>query len=182
MPKKTPTITFEHNGEAVTVTEKQMASAVEDVKQRHTRIITKIKIRSKDASMIGYARANANGEDENCELHFFGAIHPDFQDALDAFLGIVIDAVGLDEAAWQEGRITGVSLKHDSPTLVGLTITAQRTIEGEGMVAVVNTPYLNPDHLSGEQNRIQTLLREAEACMDGKRAQMKLDLEGAGGL
>jgi len=137
------------------------------------RLITKIKIRAKDSSLIAYQRSTDSGEDEICELPFFGQIHPDFQDALNTLLGLVVQSVGLDEEAWEKGYVSGVSLKHEGLTSIGLTITAQRTLD-EGMVAVVNTPYLKPEYVYGELNLIQALLKEAELCLDGKRAQMNL--------
>ncbi|MBI4784510.1 MAG: hypothetical protein HY785_24810 [Oscillatoriophycideae cyanobacterium NC_groundwater_1537_Pr4_S-0.65um_50_18] len=138
------------------------------------RQIAKIKIRSKDSSLISYQRATDSGEDETCELHFFGEIHPDFQKALDVLLGLVVESVGLDEVAWEKGRVTGVSFKHESLEAIGLTITAQRTLEEDGLGVVVNTPYLKPEYVSGDLHLIKLLLKEAELCMDGKRAQLNL--------
>ncbi|MBL1176931.1 hypothetical protein [Pantanalinema sp. GBBB05] len=134
--------------------------------------ITKIKISPNDASLLRYDRVTKNKETEHCELQFFGAIHPDFQEALDYFRRIAIDAIGLDESAWNTARVSGVSLKHDDG--IGLTITMQRKLEDAGLVVVVNTPFLNPDFLMGENNRINKLTKEAIACLNGKRAQLDL--------
>lgn len=134
--------------------------------------ITKIKISLNDSSLLRYDRVTKNKETEHCELQFFGAIHPDFQDALDYFRRIAIDAIGLDESAWNTARVSGISLKHDDG--IGLTITMQRKLEDAGLVVVVNTPFLNPDFLMGENNHINKLTKEAIACLNGKRAQMDL--------
>lgn len=137
--------------------------------------IIKIKISEKEASLIKYERSTKSGEVEAVEHPFYGAIHPDFEDALNALMSLVVESVGLIDALWLDNplvRVSGVSIKHDGMDM-GVTVTAQRKLE-DGAV-VINTPYMAPDNLDfAEQRWLQDICKEAIACINGKRAQMNL--------
>ena len=106
---------------------------------------------------------------------------PEFLDALNALLPIVIETCVLDQKAWEraaledEAYVSGVTLKHD-PIGLGAIITAQFKAEA-GYVVVINTPLLKPEWLGpSEQSLLRQVEIEALNYIKGERAQMTLDL------
>ena len=96
---------------------------------------------------------------------------------MDGLLDTVIKHCYLDEEFWQtkadseEAFISGMTLKHDGG--IGCVLTAQLKLEDK--VVVINTPYLKPEDLwPEEQKLLQDLHKEAIAYINGNRAQLSL--------
>lgn len=146
--------------------------------------IQKIKINKHRKAELQYTRSLPNGELEKCLADEPMQSAPDaLLDAMNALLPTVAEALRLaddwlDDDAIALGTlwVSGVTLKpveHE----YGVTITAQLKVDSDDQryTAVVNTPYLSPDHLTqAEQVMIQALVREAIAYLNSRPAQLSL--------
>ena len=104
------------------------------------------------------------------EIKIYQEPHPDLVFHLNKLLPWAIELCHLDVAAWQEGKITGLTLKGG-----GWTATAQLPQE-EGSPVVVNIPFQSKNDVSVIPI-VNQILVEANAAIEGKSAQMSLDLK-----
>ncbi|MBG1268324.1 hypothetical protein [Nostoc sp. WHI] len=135
--------------------------------------ISKIKVKDNDIEII-YDLPPQSKSNERKTVKFYCDEEPrtSFFDAINGLLVDAIEATGLDDKIWSSGIVTGVTLKHsDSGT--GITITVQNTVND--LCVVMNTPHLSSSLVSDElQKRIDKLIIESVAYIQGKRAQMSL--------
>ncbi|WP_193199826.1 hypothetical protein [Nostoc sp. MG11] len=135
--------------------------------------INKIKVKDNDIEII-YDLPPQSSSNERKTVKFFCNEEPkvSFFNAMNALLDEAIKFCGLDSDTWAEGEVTGVTLKHFDDS-VGINITVQNKIND--LVVVVNTPHISSAVVSDElEKRIDKLLAESEAYIQGQRSQMSL--------
>ncbi|MBD6620946.1 hypothetical protein FNW02_35775 [Komarekiella sp. 'clone 1'] len=135
--------------------------------------INKIKVKDNDIKII-YDLPAQSSSNERKTVKFFCNEQPrvSFFNAMNALLDDAIEFCGLDSDMWSEGEVTGVTLKH-SDDGVGINITVQNKIND--LAVVVNTPHISKAVVSDNlEDRINKLIAESEAYIQGQRAQMSL--------
>jgi hypothetical protein len=135
--------------------------------------ITKIKIKGQDIEII-YELPPQSSSNERKTVKFScdEEARPSFFDAMNVLLDDVIDFCGLDSTMWKEGEVRSVTLKH-SDDGIGINITAQSKIND--LAVVVNTPHISSALVSSKlEGRINKVIAESEAYIEGKRSQMSL--------
>ena len=111
--------------------------------------------------------------------------HPDFADALAALRSYVSEICGFCPCWHDAMQVTSVALSGEGGAL-SASITVHKIVPGSGGFLIVTTPKLPERAPSAAEaalpegcgDAIRTLVREAELCMDGKRAQGDLFDEG----
>ncbi|MBD6620019.1 hypothetical protein FNW02_30535 [Komarekiella sp. 'clone 1'] len=135
--------------------------------------INKIKVKDNDIEII-YDLPPQSSSNERKTVKFLCDEEPrvSFFNAMNALLDEAIEFCGLDPDTWSEGEVTGVTLKH-SDDGVGINITVQSKIND--LAVVVNTPHISKAVVSNQlEERINKLLAESEAYIQGQRSQMSL--------
>ncbi|NDJ25950.1 hypothetical protein GS682_31085 [Nostoc sp. B(2019)] len=135
--------------------------------------INKIKVKDNDIEII-YDLPPQSSSNERKTVKFFCNEEPrvSFFNAMNGLLDEAIEFCGLDPDTWSEGEVTGVTLKH-SDDGVGINITVQNKIND--LAVIVNTPHISKALVSDElQRRIDKLLAESAAYIQGQRSQMSL--------
>lgn len=145
--------------------------------QIFTEQILKVKVTGGEKNfsevVIVYQIINDRHEPVTCELKLFEKPHPDLFTALNALRALSITYGGLDEDAWLNGWVSGVSIKPNA----GLNVTAQCSIAGLDSPALSNSPYLTGDLLSTKEKALlDSVIEQAKLFIHGKRAQMELGL------
>lgn len=169
-------------------TQDVIAIATEDalphlaLKQIFNEQILKVKVTGgemnfREVSII-YQMVNDRHDPIVCDLTLGEKPHPDLFTALNALLTLSITYGGLDEDVWLNGRVSGVSIKHErGANEFGVNVTAQCPIAGLDSPALSNTPYLTHDLLTAkEQALLRSVIEQAKLFIHGKRAQMELGL------
>lgn len=135
--------------------------------------INKIKVKDNDIEII-YDLPPQSSSNERKTVKFLCDEEPrvSFFNAMNALLDEAIEFCGLDPDTWSEGEVIGVTLKH-SDDGIGINITVQSKIND--LAVVVNTPHISSAVVSDElEERINKLLAESEAYIQGQRSQMSL--------
>jgi len=118
---------------------------------------------------------------ENRDIKFSSSDKPveEFVTALNAFVPELILFAGLDEEAWQNAEIVGISFTQAEGDEPGITISGKCRIGEAGLVACVTTPYITPS-VVGEYasigSKIANLQRQAIAYIRGERKIKQLEL------
>lgn len=109
---------------------------------------------------------------------------PKFDVALQAFLPFLLKIIGAP-ASWSDNtRVTGVSLNREEDDRQGIVITATRKCPHGSAPIAINTPHLREPiedkdtgpnfFLDGMTDAIEEMCAEAQAYLDGDRAQGEL--------
>lgn len=124
-------------------------------------------------------------EQHNHQLECPEKPRPKFDKALQAFLPFLLTIIGAP-ADWTENtEITGISLNKEEDRRRGIVITAKRKCPFGNAPIALNTPHLReslddtketgPNFLlPGMADAIDTMCDEAQAYLDGDRAQGEL--------
>jgi hypothetical protein len=157
--------------------------------------ITKVKY-SKSRVLVQYQVEREGSEPDEYSMECADAPHPDFEKALQALAPHAILWCELPEALVKRSRISGVSLSwnhdEDGDVVMGAVVTALVTLVRCQSPLVLNTPH-KPErpYSDGDPNAVTycltadciaaigKVLEEAEAYLDGKRAQGSLPLGDA---
>jgi hypothetical protein len=135
--------------------------------------INKIKFASSGEITINYDVVETGATKKSVTLTSSDEPLPSFIEALSSLLDDVIIFCGLDSDAWEEGFVSGVTLK-DTDNGIGLVITAQCKIE---LPVCINTPYIKPDYIEEKlQSKLDRLIEGATKFINGERATKQLEL------
>lgn len=135
--------------------------------------INKIKFASSSEITINYDIVETGATKKSVTLTSSDEPLPDFTMALRSLLEDVIEFCGLDSDAWEEGIVTGVTLK-DTDNGTGIVITAQCKIE---LPVCINTPYIKADIMEQKlQSKLDRLIEGATQFINGERATKQLSL------
>lgn len=134
--------------------------------------IAKIKIKNEAPIIVG-TRSHPDGTTENFTVNGFEP-SVEIVEALNALLDLLITYCCLADD-WEEGRITGITIKHGDDGL-GVVITGQLKVhENTAYVVVINSPYLSPDNLDKDSSKaVKQLIAAAEDYIEKLPVQTSL--------
>lgn len=129
--------------------------------------------------------ASEADEQHNHQLECAEKPKPEFDTALQAFLLFMLRIIGAPTDWTDNTKITGVSLNKEEDGRRGIVITASRKCPFGAAPIALNSPHMREPKddaketganffLSGMADAIDTLCEEAQAYLDGDRAQGEL--------
>jgi hypothetical protein len=135
--------------------------------------IHKVKI-TKIGVNITYDDPSFSSEPDEVTRIGKGDARPDFYVAMDSLLDEVVNICLLDPNGWDGANVTGLTIKHLDGD-IGCVITAQNKSSDVPSPIIINTPYLDPSLVSNDLKvKLEIVMDEARAYLDGKRAQTSL--------
>lgn len=140
-------------------------------------IFKKIKVDKHQKPTLVYDRELFEGRME--EGITLNGVEPseEIAEALNVFAGLVVEMMALDGAWEDEGRVSGISMKHLGAGQYGLTITLQRNFEDdEGSYAgIVNSPYISYERQTqSDEIAVIALVNAAEDYINSQPVQTSL--------
>lgn len=144
--------------------------------------ITKIK---RQPNSVTITRVDAQGPNETeITLRSFEQPAASFDDALRAFVDLVLTLLKLPDAYRENFRVTGLSVNYEeADERMGLVVTCQKQLPDANAPLVLNTPHLREPiegetgpgfFIAGWESALDTALGEAVKFVNGTRAQRDL--------
>lgn len=143
-------------------------------------MITKVKLEAGRTKVFYTDESNAGRIQKETVYSCSEDKHPDFQKALTDLAPLAISLLGLPVEYVNGVTVSGVSISENEHQGMGAVITLLKEIPGINSPFVMNTPHVHNAEEGGSimptalRNQIKTLVDEAQAFVNGKRAQGNL--------
>lgn len=135
-------------------------------------IIQKLKLKDKEIH-ITYELPSPNSDQKIVNFKSEEEPSTRFHPAIDNLLDDVCAICGLDADAWMNGKVTGITFKHNDDGDYDVVITAQCVVNNL-LNVVVNTPLFHPKETL--EVKLDNVLAELEEYLKGKRKNQQLSI------